>query len=71
VHQYDNPIDCYSEDVLREMSEKGTTWKTGMPGMAPSRFGGENSANPGAPFSPQSSAVVAALRNGQPSAKSY
>ena len=24
TRQYDNPIMCYSEDVLKEMSEKGT-----------------------------------------------
>jgi hypothetical protein len=27
-HQYDNPIMCYSEDAIREMSERGT-WKFG------------------------------------------
>ena len=26
THQYDNPIDCYSEEMLAELSEKGT-WK--------------------------------------------
>lgn len=32
AHQYDNPIQCYSEDMLKEMSEKGT-WKMSVPGM--------------------------------------
>ncbi len=25
--QYDNPIECYSEDALKEMSENSSTWK--------------------------------------------
>ena len=27
TNQYDNPIDCYSEETLEEMTETGTSWK--------------------------------------------
>jgi len=27
TNQYDNPIECYSEETLEEMTETGTTWK--------------------------------------------
>jgi len=27
TNQYDNPIECYSEETLEEMTESGTTWK--------------------------------------------
>lgn len=52
-HQYDNPIKCYSEDTLKEMSETGTWKKTeqSVKGIK---------ADP-TKFSPQNSAVLAAL----------
>lgn len=49
VHQYDNPIQCYSEDTIREMGDKGGSWKVtaetaamqqqGVGGGAPSPSG--------------------------------
>ncbi len=40
TNQYDNPINCYSEEVLKEMSEKGS-WKTNFgPAGGPAGVGG-------------------------------
>lgn len=55
VVQYDNPIQCYSNEVLAEMSEKGT-WK-----LTPEQV----SLMPPEPpkFTPQNSAVLAVLQD--------
>lgn len=77
VNQYDNPIQCYSDEVLQEMSEKGT-WKLESHGVAgqgppaPPAAGGALAGAGGGPdkFQPQKSAVLAVL-NDQDKGNSY
>ena len=77
MNQYDNPIQCYSDEVLQEMSEKGT-WKLEATGPAnasagaapPAAAAASPLAADGAKFTPQNSAVLAVL-NDHDGGKSY
>ena len=54
VTQYDNPIDCYSEETLEEMTEGSTNWKITDQQVS----GVQADANR---FNPEKSAVLAVL----------
>ena len=63
MNQYDNPIECYSEDVLKEMAEKGA-WKQSLGGPGgPPQFGPAAPAHEPQKFTPANSAVLAVLRS--------
>jgi len=58
TNQYDNPINCYSEETLEEMTEQGTTWKKteqSVAGVEPDM----------AKFNPGKSAVLAVLHDAE------
>jgi len=56
TNQYDNPIECYSEETLEEMTNSGTTWKK----TDESVKGVEADT---AKFNPGKSAVLAVLKD--------
>lgn len=72
VHQYDNPIECYSKEVLEEMSERGS-WKHQqevlkgaggqVPGANPPVAPFAGVAPEGSKFTPQNSAVMAVIKD--------
>ena len=63
MNQYDNPIQCYSEDALKEMAEKGT-WKQQnlLAAGGAAQFGPGAQAHEPQKFTPANSAVLAVLR---------
>jgi len=56
TNQYDNPINCYSEDTLDEMTNTGTTWKKTDESIKSVEADKEK-------FNPEKSAVLAVLRD--------
>lgn len=58
TNQYDNPIDCYSEETLEEMTETGTTWKKTEDSV-------KNIEPDPTKFNPNTSHVLAALQDAE------
>jgi len=58
TNQYDNPIECYSEETLEEMTETGTTWQKTEATVA------SVAADP-TKFNPTKSAVLKVLQDSE------
>jgi len=58
TNQYDNPIECYSEETLEEMTETGTTWKKTDESVKSVQPDLEK-------FNPNNSAVLAVLKDSE------